>query len=109
MPLVLDEKDVIWAWLMVNTRSIYYNLQLDQADNLTMAPLVDMINHAFGSKVCGLMKQLLRSSDNKQALPCNEFNQFTFLSSLASDTTIVSDEPLFRKDECVSCFCDCLS
>ncbi|KZV78605.1 SET domain-containing protein [Exidia glandulosa HHB12029] len=40
--------DFLWAWLCINTRSIYYRVVASpkSADNLTLCPLLDFANHA---------------------------------------------------------------
>lgn len=42
-PLALH--DFLLAWLNVNSRCVYFNLGKNQDDNLTLAPVIDMINH----------------------------------------------------------------
>ncbi|KAM0749717.1 SET domain-containing protein [Meredithblackwellia eburnea MCA 4105] len=37
--------DYFIAWLNVNTRCVYYDLGGKTSDNLTLAPIIDMINH----------------------------------------------------------------
>lgn len=47
----LTEQDFVWAWLNVNSRCIWYDLKLKRReDNFTMAPIIDMANHAPGRK-----------------------------------------------------------
>lgn len=42
----ISHDDFLWAWLCVNTRCLYMQgLSTDRRDNMTMAPLIDMINH----------------------------------------------------------------
>ncbi|WFC98018.1 hypothetical protein MYAM1_000739 [Malassezia yamatoensis] len=41
-----NQDDFLWAWLCTNSRCIYMDFNyLDHADNLTLAPLLDMANH----------------------------------------------------------------
>ncbi|KAM0792320.1 hypothetical protein ACM66B_005004 [Microbotryomycetes sp. NB124-2] len=48
-PGELDELhffDFALAWMNVNTRCVYFDLGLHKDDNFTLAPVIDMINHA---------------------------------------------------------------
>ncbi|KAI5481494.1 putative protein lysine methyltransferase [Pseudohyphozyma bogoriensis] len=40
--------DFLLAWLNVNTRCVYYDIGGKTSDNLTLAPVIDMINHKDG-------------------------------------------------------------
>lgn len=36
----------LWAWLCVNSRSIWFNLNMaDHKDNITLAPIIDVSHH----------------------------------------------------------------
>lgn len=38
--------DFVLGWLNVNTRCVYFDMGRKNSDNLTLAPMIDMINHA---------------------------------------------------------------
>ncbi|KDE06525.1 hypothetical protein, variant [Microbotryum lychnidis-dioicae p1A1 Lamole] len=59
------------AWCNVNTRCLYYDLGLPQTDNLTLCPIIDMINH--------------RSS--RTTLPQGSSSSLSFSSPPATSTT----------------------
>lgn len=51
-PSELDEDQILdhfyWAWMCVNSRCLYLPIGLKtHADNFTMAPVIDLINHTF--------------------------------------------------------------
>lgn len=42
----ITDKKYVWAWMCINSRCLYMDLKAsDTADNFTMAPYVDFINH----------------------------------------------------------------
>ncbi|KAG8756245.1 hypothetical protein FRC14_003260 [Serendipita sp. 396] len=47
----LSTGDILWAWLNVNTRSLYYGCKRSRShqDNITMCPLLDFANHSLGA------------------------------------------------------------
>lgn len=48
--------ELLWAWLVVNTRCVWYNLGFDNhADNIALAPAFDMANHSPISTVTPVM------------------------------------------------------
>lgn len=53
-----DEEELVtldqflWGWLNVNTRCLWFDLGLkDHDDNITLAPVIDMVNHTLQSNV----------------------------------------------------------
>ncbi|SCV69285.1 BQ2448_2305 [Microbotryum intermedium] len=70
------------AWCNVNTRCLYYDLGLPLTENLTLCPIIDMINH--------------RSSRTTQ--PQGRFSSFSFSSPPVAST---SEESYRQGDELV--------
>lgn len=49
-------KNYLWAWLCVNTRCLYTTLTSNKDDNLTLAPVIDFLNHTSDtSKACRMV------------------------------------------------------
>ncbi|PLW20613.1 hypothetical protein PCANC_06031 [Puccinia coronata f. sp. avenae] len=49
-------EELIWAWLIVNTRSVSFDLgHKDHADNIVLAPAFDMANHSPTSRVTAVV------------------------------------------------------
>lgn len=51
----MDRQDFLWAWMCVNSRCLYMEIAQgkDAADNFTMCPYVDFLNHS-SSDQCGI-------------------------------------------------------
>ena len=47
----------VWAWYVINTRSVYYKRQTcqflspDEEDHLALAPFLDLLNHSASANV----------------------------------------------------------
>lgn len=54
-PSLLPKKDFLWAWMCINSRCLYMEVPQakDSADNFTMAPYVDFLNH-LSEDQCGI-------------------------------------------------------
>lgn len=44
-PRIEDRTLFLWAWLCVNTRTLYTQLDRNPLNNLSMAPVIDFLNH----------------------------------------------------------------
>ncbi|GAA5848145.1 hypothetical protein JCM8547_004421 [Rhodosporidiobolus lusitaniae] len=71
--------DFLLGWLNVNTRCVYFDIDGKKENNLTLAPVIDMINHRPG----------------RQTKPSPRISSLTFSSPSASS----SDPPLKDGDE----------
>lgn len=70
--------DFLLSWLEVNSRCVFFKVSKKKEDNLTLAPVIDMINHAF------------RETKPKQT----QLNALTFSSPPHG-----SEDPLLRKGD----------
>lgn len=52
---IIDRTDFLWAWMCINSRCLYMEVPQakDSADNFTMAPYVDFLNH-LSEDQCGI-------------------------------------------------------
>ena len=54
---VLMFEKFVWAWYVINTRSVYYKRQTcqflspDEEDHLALAPFLDLLNHSASANV----------------------------------------------------------
>ncbi|EGG12613.1 uncharacterized protein MELLADRAFT_86782 [Melampsora larici-populina 98AG31] len=49
---IMSLDEFLWGWLNVNTRCLWFDLGLkDHDDNITLAPVIDMVNYTLSSKV----------------------------------------------------------
>jgi len=62
LPILLDRYpaarlgDLLWAWLIVNTRCVSFDIgKKHHADNIVLAPAFDMANHSPKSKVTAMV------------------------------------------------------
>lgn len=46
----------LWAWLCVNTRCLYVSITSDPVNNLTLAPIIDFLNHTGDSDRASTME-----------------------------------------------------
>ncbi|KAJ7097944.1 hypothetical protein B0H15DRAFT_823502 [Mycena belliarum] len=64
------QEDFLWAWLNVNTRSVYHRLHKTRShpDNLTLCPILDFANHT-ASGPCMTIRLTDAESSNARPIP----------------------------------------
>lgn len=100
----LSVEDFAWAWLCVNSRCIYYDLELPaREDNITLAPIIDMGNHSPAQSTTIVQRdldfRLLSSSDgpnqiadwSKKRIQINKGEEVKYTYSAHSDYILFAE------------------
>ena len=76
------DEDFLWAYYVINTRSVHFNMEIDskdQDDNLCLIPYLDFVNHSIEPNTISKFNPLTRSYEIYSIELIQMDQQITFL------------------------------